>query len=93
MEVLGIRDFRDPSRNGFIRQAGPDAPVEFDVCVEEIRLVGTAVPSDDCPFVQSTGYHGGNGTMQWWGNLEIRDAQLTIRGQSFSLPAARKTVL
>ena len=60
--------------------------VAFDIRLDGLRFEGTAEAVFERPFSQVTRYHGGAGTLQWWGNLSLDRATLTLDGQARALP-------
>jgi hypothetical protein len=88
VEIDGpARLFRD-SRTGSAISIDPDdRVVHFDVAADGARVCGSATALFDHPFTQSTGFHGGHGTLQTWGNLRLNRATLTTDAGTVALPA------
>lgn len=68
----------------------PDGSVDFDVQTKTLGFKGRAVATLGKPFIQSTVFSPGMGTLQWWGNLSLEygyvehgDEKITLEPGSF----------
>ena len=59
--------------------------IEFDVKTGSLAFEGRAQTTMGKPFVQSTVYSPGMGTLQWWGNLKLDSGSITHNGQTTPL--------
>ncbi len=64
------RHFMDHRNHSRLEINDDDSTVVFDLRVRGFRLSGRASALFD-PFVQSTAFHAGHGTLQSWGNLTL----------------------
>jgi hypothetical protein len=74
-----------------------DGSVDFDVRAKTLTFQGRAVSTLGKPFIQSTVYSPGMGTLQWWGNLclehgSVKRAKDTLTLEPGSLGAYDRTV-
>jgi hypothetical protein len=72
----GCADIKDLESDSFISQDA-NGEVHFQLVVDNTILKGHATASLGPPFIQCTRYRHGFGTIQWWGNLTIKNATLT----------------
>ena len=81
-----LRTFRDLGRHSFIKVDAQDQRFEFSVHAQDLHLSGTARHALGPPFVQITRFHRGRGSLQWYGNLRIEHATLTLGERVIPLP-------
>lgn len=62
-----------------------DDVLEFDVAADGVALSGRAVPALGDPFVQTTRSIDGYGWLQWYVNMEVEQATLTLDGEDIEL--------
>ena len=58
----------------------------FTIHTPELAFEGSAQGCLGKPFAQSTVYSEGMGTVQWWGNLQLREGHLVMNGETIALP-------
>jgi len=80
------RTFEDPDTGSRLSIDERLQRVEIDMTVGGLRLVGQARAIFDRPFVQTTSYGGGRGTLQWWGCLEVEEMSLVVDGSERAIP-------
>ena len=78
------RHFMDHRNHSRLEVDDDDATVEFDLRVRGFRLAGRASALFD-PFVQSTAFHAGHGTLQSWGNLTLDHGRLETPSGAWDL--------
>ena len=87
----------EDSHSGSWIHIHPNGSIEFDVRAKTLALQGRAVTTLGKPFIQSTVYSPGMGTLQWWGNLclehgNVKHGNETIALEPGSLGAYDRTV-
>lgn len=80
------RRFVDERQRAVIAIDDRDQRLDFDVRTRSLRVLGAANALFERPFVQSTRFHGGHGTLQSWGNFAISDATLQLGGRRVRIP-------
>jgi hypothetical protein len=87
VEVCGeARAFRDPPTASFIRVEPDGDALAFSVHADHLHLSGLARVALGPPLVQVTRFHRGRGALQWYGNLSVVSATLTVGDRVIALP-------
>lgn len=82
----------DPQTGSFIA-VDAQMGVTFSVHAGAHHFTGRARARFADPFVQSTRYHGGHGTLQWWGALTLEHGTYAGPSGVSSLPAGAAGVM
>ena len=83
----GCRRFDDGATGSFVELSADGQTVRFHIICGGLGFRGVAKALFQRPYVQCTQYHRGTGSLQWWGNLVIEKAALTLESEVISLPS------
>ncbi|MED5369761.1 MAG: DUF2804 family protein [Myxococcota bacterium] len=81
------RCFHDPDTHSFIRVSPDGQRYEISLHVDHLHLQVIARRCLGPDLVQSTRFHRGRGSLQFYGNLEVEHGALTIGDRLFVIPA------
>ncbi len=85
-------DIENPA-DGSWAQVNADGDLLFAVYADKLSLEGVAHAAPADPFVQTTRSIDGFGWLQWYENMEVDEATLTIDGQEVPIPAGSLGVM
>ena len=80
------RHFHDPNTHSFTRVDEDEDRFTFSMHADHIHLSGEARRVLGPPMIQSTRFHRGRGSLQWYGCFQLEHGTLTVGDEVIRLP-------
>ena len=84
-------EIRNDNDGSYLRVSEDGLSVDIDIRAHEMRFEGTLQSTGADRFIQVTRYHDGYGILQWFEQVEVLEATLTLQdGSCIELPAGMR---